>query len=104
MTCNQADDGDHDPPDAPLASEHKADEEEDEQNTAGKLEVHLAVLLLELRQAGKVDGLAHPRVRQDHDQATHDRQVAQEEVEIKNKTVAESLGDNHGDETANGIL
>lgn len=102
--CDQADDGDKHSPDGPLSTEHEADEEEDEEHTTSELEVHLAILLLDLRQAGEGLGLAHPRVRQDHQETAHDRQVAQEEVEIEDQAVAEGLGDDNTDETGDGIF
>lgn len=79
-TRHETEEGDDDAPNGPLAAEDEADEEEDEEDTSSKLEVHLAVLLLKLREPGKRLGLAHPRVGKDHDQTAHDRQVAEEEV------------------------
>ena len=101
---DEADEADNDAPDGPLAAEDEADKEEDEQDAAGELEVHLAVLLLELGQAGKGLGLAHPRVRQHHEQTAHDGQVAQEEVEVEDEAVAERLGDDDADQAADGVL
>jgi hypothetical protein len=103
-TCDQTNDGDHHSPDGPLSAEHEADEEEDEEHTTRELEVHLAVLLLNLGQASEGLGLANPRVRQDHQETTHDREVAQEEVQVKYQAITESLGDDNTDETGDGIF
>jgi len=101
---DQADERHGDPPDVPLAAEDEADEEEDEQDAAGELEVHLPVLLLELGEAGEGLRLADPRVGQDHDQAAHDRQVAQEEVEVEDKAVAQRLRHDDAAEAGDGVF
>lgn len=82
-------------PEAPLAREDKAHKQEDEQHAARELDIHLAVLLIELRQAGWDELLAHPRVRNHHEQTADDAQVAQEEVQIEDQAVAQSLCDHH---------
>lgn len=70
-------------PDGPLSSEDKPDEQEDEKDTASQLEVHLAILFVELGKPSKGLGLAHPRIRQNHEQPTDDGQVAKEEIEVE---------------------
>ena len=55
-----AKDADNDAPDGPLAAEDEADEEEDEQDAACELKVHLPVLLVDLWEPGKRLGLANP--------------------------------------------
>lgn len=102
--CEKANDGDDDSADGPGSTENKAHEEEDEQHAAGELDVHLAVLFLNLRQAGEDLGLAHPRVGEHHEEAAHDGQVAQEEVDVENKAVAEGLGDHDADEATDGVF
>ena len=89
---------------APLAGEDEANEQENEQHATGELEVHLAVLLVELGQAGGRELFADPAVGQDHEQAAHDTQVAQEEVEVEDQAVAERLGDNDADQAHDGVL
>ncbi|KAI6770245.1 hypothetical protein HG530_004874 [Fusarium avenaceum] len=103
-TRNATEGRDNDAPERPLATEDKSDEEEDEQNSASQLEVHLAILLVNLRKTSKDLSLANPRVRQDHDQATNDRQVSEEEVQIENKSVAQSLSDDDTHETSDGVV
>ena len=64
------DESDHDDrhaTNAPLAGEDEANEQENEQDAAGELEVHLAVLLVELGQAGGRELFADPAVGQDHE-------------------------------------
>lgn len=87
-----------------MASEDKSNKEEDQKNTASQLEVHLAILLVESRESGKSLGLAHPRVRQDHEEATNDGKISEEEVEIEEQAIAESLGNNDTHETCDSIV
>ena len=95
---------DADSPEVPVAAEDEADEEEDEENTARELKVHLAVLLVELRKTSRGKLLAHPRIRKHHQKSSHDGQVAQEEVEVKDESVAETLEDNDTNETDNTVV
>ena len=103
-TGTGAQDGDSNTPDGPLAAENKADEQEDEQHTSGQLEVHLAVLLIELGQASESLSLAHPRVRQDHEQTANDGQVAEEEVQVEDEAVAKGLGHDHTHKAGDSIV
>lgn len=97
--------GDHgNPSRCPVTREHESDEQEDQQHTPGQLEIHLPILLIQLRQARRGELLAYPRVGEDHQQAAHDREVAEEEVQIENETVAERLGYDDGDEAGDGLL
>ena len=89
---------------APLACEDEANEQENEEHAAGELEVHLAVLLVELRQAGGRELFADPAVGKDHKEAAHDTQVAQDEVEVENQAVAERLRDDDADQAHDGVL
>lgn len=95
---------DNDPPNAPLPAENKANEQEDEEDTSGKLEIHLAVFLVKRRQTSKGLGLADPGVGEHHEKATHDGEVAQEEIEVEDETVANCLSDHNANETADGII
>lgn len=101
---SSTEEADNDTPDGPLAAEDETDKEEDQENAASKLEVHLAVLLVKLGQTSESLGLANPRVGKNHDETSNDGQVAEEEVEVENQAVAESLGNDNGDEAANGIV
>ena len=92
------------PPRAPIPGKHKAHKQKNQQHAPRELEVHLAVLLVDLRQAGGGELLAHPAVGEDHEQAAHDAEVAQEEVEVEDEAVAEGLGDDDGDEARDGVL
>lgn len=103
-TRNETEQADNDSPQTPLAGEDKADEEEDQEHTTSELDVHLAVLLVQLRQSGWDELLAHPRVRQHHEQTTDDTQVAEEEVEIEDETVSETLRDHDGEQTGDRHL
>lgn len=103
-TGDQADNGDEDPPDGPLSTEHEAHKQEDEQHATCELEVHLAVLLFHLRKTSKCLGLLHPRVGEHHQKAAHDGQVAQEEVEIEDEAVAEGLRDDDANEASDSVF
>lgn len=92
------------PANGPGAAEDEANEKEDEQDAAGQLEVHLAVLLVKLRNAGEGLALPHPGIRHDHQQAADDGEVAEEEVEVEYETVAQGLGDDDGHEAANSVV
>lgn len=98
---NQAD---QNPPEAPFTREHKAHEQEDQKDTARKLDVHLAVFLVKLRESGGREALADPAVREDHEQAADDREVAEEEVQVEDEAVAEGLGDDDGEEADDGVF
>jgi len=91
-------------PEAPVATEDEANEEEDEQDAAGELEVHLLVLFVKRRQARRRKLLANPRVREHHQQAAHDGEIAQEEVEVEDKAVADALEHDNEHEPADRVL
>ena len=97
-TSHSADQNHKHSPEAPLASEDEADEQEDEKDTTSKLEVHFAVLLVELGETCWGELLAHPAVRQDHDETAHDGEISQEEVEVEDEAVAQRLRDDHADQ------
>lgn len=99
-----ADERDKDPAESPGAAEDEAHKEEDEENTSGKLEVHLAVLLVKLGNAGEGLGLADPRVGEDHDKTANDGKVSEEEVDVEDQAIAESLRNDNGHETADGVV
>lgn len=97
-------DADDDAPDGPGTAEDEADKQENQEDATSELEVHLAVLLVDLGQTGKGLGLTDPRVGEDHDEATNDGQVAEEEVEVEDEAVSEGLGDDNGHEAGDGIV
>jgi hypothetical protein len=91
-------------PDVPFTSKDETNEQEDEQDTSSKLNVHLAVLFIKLRQSSWGKSLANPAVTENHKKTTNNRQVTEEEVQIKDETVTESLGDNYANEADNSIF
>lgn len=101
---NTAKGGDNDTPKRPLSAENESNEEEDQEDTTSKLEVHLAILLVDLGKTSKDLCLANPRIRQNHDETTNDRQVSEEEVEIEDETVTKSLSDDNAHETGDGVV
>lgn len=92
---NESKQANADPPEAPVTAENEADEEENEQDTTSELEVHLTVLLVESRETRRGELLADPRVGKHHQEASHDGQVAQEEVQVEDQTVSETLENHH---------
>src|SRR5690242_1585846 len=69
---NEAEQASHDSPETPVATEDKANKEENEQNTSSKLEVHFLVLLVELGKTGRGKLLANPGIRENHHETAHD--------------------------------
>ena len=94
----------NDPPKTPGPGKHESTDQEYQQHASSKLEVHLAILLVDLRQAGGGELLAHPAVRQDHEQSAHDAEVAEEEVEVEDQAVAERLRDDDADESDHRVF
>lgn len=103
-TGNEAEQASHDSPETPVAAENEANEKKDEQNTSSKLEIHLLVLLVELRKTGRGELLAHPRIGKDHHETTHNRKVAQEEVQVKDQAVSNTLHNHHAHKTSYGVF
>jgi len=98
---NKANQDDDDPPKAPVAGKDEADEQENEQHSPSQLKIHLAILLINLRQSSRRELLPHPRVRQHHQQASNDGEITEKEVQVEDEAVAESLCDDNPEETSN---
>ncbi len=79
-TSNEPEYTDHHPPNAPLAWEDKPDKEKDQQHPPGKLDIHFAIFLIHWREARGCKLLANPWVAENHEEATHNTKVAEEEV------------------------
>jgi len=101
---NESEQADYDTPEGPLAREDESDEQEDKKNATSELEVHLAVLLVKLRETGRNKPLANPGIRKDHEKTTDHTQVAQEEVQVKDQSVTKGLGHDNPQESSNGIF
>ena len=95
---------DNEAPEVPLARRHKANEQENQQNAAGQLEVHLAIFLVKLGQAGGSEALAHPAVGEGHDQSSQDADIAEEKVQIEDQAVTNGLDDDYTDQCRDGVL
>lgn len=102
--CASAENGDNNTPNGPLAARHEADKQEDEKDTPGELEVHLAILLVDLGETGKRLGLAHPGIGQNHEQSANNGQIAQEKVQVEDEAVADALGNDDAHEPARGVV
>ena len=87
------------PPNAPISRKDEPDEQENQQYPSAKLYIHLAVLFIDTRQAGECNSLPDPAVTQHHEQSAHDREIAQEEVQVEDQAVAECLDNDDGNET-----
>lgn len=101
---NKSKQANSDPPEAPVATENEANEQENEEDTTRELEVHPLVLLIELGKTGGGELLAHPGIRQDHQKSTHNRQVAEEEIEVEDESVANSLKNDDTDEAEDTVV
>lgn len=101
---NEAKDADSDPPEAPVTLEYEANEQEYQENAAGQLEVHPLVLLIDLRKACGGKPLPDPRIRQYHEQSSHDGQVAEEEVQVEDQTITNALQDDDTDKSENAVV
>lgn len=101
----QAEHRDNDSCERPFALNDESDEKEDEQHSACKLEVDLAVGFAQAWQTGKdVVLLGRETVGENHEQTTNYREVAEEEVEIENETVTETLDDDNAEQCGNRDL
>lgn len=121
-TRAQTDDGHKDPSNGPIPLDYEADKQEDEENTASELEAvikmtsesiqcvcngckHLllsAVVLIQRWDAGETRFPFGHGFAEDHQQSTNNRQVAQEEVEVKDETVSEALENDNAEESTDG--
>lgn len=75
-TCHTTHQNHNHADEAPIAREDESNEQEYQQHSSGKLEIHLAILLVDLRQARRSESLADPAVGEDHEKAAHDAEVA----------------------------
>ena len=93
---------DYYPPNPPMAREHKPHKQEYQQHPPRQLKVHLAVLVIHRRESGRSELPPHPRIREYHQKAAHNAEVAEEEVEVEYETVAKSLGNDDANESDDG--
>lgn len=101
---NEAEQASHNSPETPVPAENKADKEEDEQNASSKLEIHLLVLLVKRGEASRGELLANPGIGEDHHETAHNREVAEEEVQVEDQTVSDALHDNHAHKTSYSVF
>ena len=95
---------DGNPANGPLSREDEANEEEDQKDSTGELEVHLAVFLVNLRKTGRCKLLADPAIGKDHQETAHDGKIAQEEVEVEDQAIAKGLRNDNRGKTGNGLI
>jgi hypothetical protein len=101
---DQSEKASYDSPETPVSAEDESNEEEDEEDTASELEVLLLVLLVKRRKTCRSELLADPRVRENHEQPSHDGQIAKEEVEVKDQAVSDTLKNDNAHKTTDRIL
>ena len=101
---HEAENADNDSPNAPLAREDETQEQEDEQYSPSELHIHLAVLLVNLRQTCWRELLAHPRVGEHHKETANHGEIAKEEVQIEDQAIPESLCDHDTEEAEDGVF
>jgi hypothetical protein len=104
--------------DAPLSLDDESQKQEDEQDTTGEKEtanqinirilfpwwcqifsLFLPVVLADGWKPGKRSSSGDHRVTEDHEQSTNDAQVAQEEIDVENEAVSESLNDDYSEKS-----
>jgi hypothetical protein len=59
-----------------------------------------AIVVTECRETSKCTLASDHRVGEDHQQATHNREVAEEEVDVEDESVAETLNEDDTQETS----
>jgi len=98
--CTQPDDRHEYSSKAPLSLNNESQEEEDEQNATGEEEVFLSVVLADGWKTGKRCSTGDHRVTEYHEQSTNNAQVAQEEIEVENEAVTETLNNDNAEQSA----
>jgi hypothetical protein len=113
---SQTEDRDEEAGDTPLSLDNEAKEQEYEQYAASKKKtacnvIHVkgitrrcllfsSVCFTESRKSSKELLPCHHRIAEHHEQSANDAQVAQEEGEVENETVTETLNDDYAKETS----
>lgn len=80
--------------------ESHSDEKEDQEDSTSELEVFLAVVISQIGQTGKHTFTGHHRVGEDHEKSANNGEIAEEEIDVKDETVTESLKDNNTQKTS----
>lgn len=89
---------------APFALKNEAKEKEDQEDSAGKEEVFPAVVLTKGWQAREDRFTGDHGIAENHEETTNNTQVAEEEVQVKDETITESLDNNNTEKTSNSVL
>jgi len=89
---------------APRALEDESDEEENEEHASRQLEVFTPVAFADGGQSGKGGFFVGHGVGEDHEETTDDGEIAEEEVEVEDETVAETLEDDDSKESKDGVF
>jgi hypothetical protein len=101
---NEAEQAGHNSPETPVTAENETNEQEDQEDASSELEVHLLILLVELGKTGGGKLLANPGVGQNHHQTAHDREVAEEEVQVEDQAISNALHNHNAHETSYGVF
>jgi len=87
---------------APSSLKNKTEEQEDEKDATGKEEIFLAICFADCGNSCEKLLAAKHGVAEHHYKSTDDAKVAEEEVEVENETIAETLNDYNAQKTAHG--
>jgi len=92
------------PCNAPCTLDDESEEQEDQEDTAGKQEVFLAVIFTDRRKPSEELLSRDHRFAENHDESTDDAQVAEEEVEVEDEAVSKTLNNNYSEETTDSVF
>jgi len=87
----ETDQTDDDAEKAPFAIEDETDKQENEEDPPCELKVGPSIHLGELRKGGKHIPSSVERVGEYHEETTEDGEIAQEEIHVKDETIAKRL-------------
>jgi len=90
--------------DTPFTLKDKAKEQEDKENAASQKEVFFTICFADRGEASEQLLSGDHRIAEDHEQATNNAQITEEEVEIEDETITEALDNDHRKQTSNSVL
>lgn len=103
-TGAQTNDGDDDTGERPVALEDETNEKEDEEDSAGKLEVLASVSLAQSGQASEELLVLLQRVGENHEKSSNNTKIAKEERKVEKETVTNALRSNHSEKAKDRVF
>jgi len=100
----KSEDGDEQPGNGPFTLNDESEEEEDEKDTTRQEEVFPSIGLANGRKSGEEFFTSDHGVAEDHEETTNDAEVTEEESEVEDETVAETLDDDDGQKTGDSVF